>query len=206
MIAALPWVLTILAGAMLVLAVVALWQSLRAAFGVASVEQARGASVSEERADLFDEKAALLRSIRDLELDRESGKISDADFERLDGRLRSRAREVLRALDRDVEPHRPAARALVAEALGTPAATAGEGDLVATSEPAPSGEGDLVATSEPAPTGEGDPAAPPQPAPTGEGDPAAPAERPECPQCGATNDADAVFCKRCGARMGEGAR
>jgi hypothetical protein len=117
---ALPWTLTVLAGVTLALAVVALWQSLRAAFG-ASQAEAGAAGISGDRADLVEEKTALLRSIRDLDLDREADKIADEDFERLDGRLRSRARDVLRLLDEDVQAFRPAAEALVARALGTPA-------------------------------------------------------------------------------------
>jgi hypothetical protein len=117
---ALPWTLTVLAGVTLALAVVALWQSLRAAFGASQAESG-AAGISDGRASLLEEKTALLRSIRDLELDRDADKIADEDFERLDGRLRSRARDVLRLLDEDVQAFRPAAEALVARALGKPA-------------------------------------------------------------------------------------
>jgi hypothetical protein len=180
--AVLPWVLTALTGVVLAAGVVALWQSLRAVFGVASTVEARGTSVSEERTGLLDEKAALLRSIRDLELDRESGKISDADFQRLDTRLRTRAREVLQQLDQEVAPYRPAAEALVARALG---------------QEAPVGTSDA-----PAPDASESAAAP---SPGEEGEAPATAAPVSCPACGAPNDADAVFCKKCGARVAEAA-
>ncbi|MFW5877296.1 MAG: hypothetical protein ACOCXM_11210, partial [Myxococcota bacterium] len=135
----LTWVFVLLTSAVLLLALAALWQSLRAAFGVVKVEQSAGAVASEERAALLDEKASLLQSIRDLELDRDSGKISEPDFERLNGQLRSRARLVLQMLDEDVRPYRPQAEALVAEAMqaeGLTSPTSPAMDPVADEEPA----------------------------------------------------------------------
>jgi hypothetical protein len=52
------------------------------------------------RADLEARKEALYRQIRDAELDRAQGKLSNADWRRLDAELRREAIEVLRALDR----------------------------------------------------------------------------------------------------------
>ncbi|MFW6051945.1 MAG: zinc ribbon domain-containing protein [Myxococcota bacterium] len=175
---AMPWVFLGLSGALLAGTLAALWQSLRAAFGVASTDQARGVTESEERASLLDEKAALLRSLRDLELDHDSGKISDADFERLEGQLRNRARHVLTMLDEEVRAHRPRARALVEEAL------AAEGLRAAPAAPEPEGEG--------------------SPAEAGATEKAGSdvVGRP-CPDCGTRNDDDAVFCKKCGSRVGD---
>ena len=45
-------------------------------------------------------KEALYRQIRDAELDRAQGKLSNGDWRRLDAELRREAIEVLRALDR----------------------------------------------------------------------------------------------------------
>ena len=50
-------------------------------------------------ADLEARKEALYRQIRDAELDREQGKLSEADWRRLDAELRREAIEVLRRLD-----------------------------------------------------------------------------------------------------------
>ena len=52
------------------------------------------------RADLEARKEALYRQIRDAELDRVQGKLSDPDWRRLDAELRREAIEVLKALDR----------------------------------------------------------------------------------------------------------
>ncbi len=54
---------------------------------------------SAELADLEARKAALYRQIRDAELDREQGKLSRADWERLDAELRREAIAVLKRID-----------------------------------------------------------------------------------------------------------
>ena len=51
-------------------------------------------------AELEARKEALYRQIRDAELDRAQGKLSDADWHRQDAELRREAIEVLRELDR----------------------------------------------------------------------------------------------------------
>jgi hypothetical protein len=70
------------------------------------------------RAFLEQEKAIVLRSIKELEFDRAMGKVGDADFAELSGRLRSRAMEILTELDRPVEP--PTRRERVEESKARP--------------------------------------------------------------------------------------
>ena len=53
-----------------------------------------------ERAELEALKRTRYREIRDAEADHAAGKLSDADFERLDRELRADAIEVLKRLDR----------------------------------------------------------------------------------------------------------
>lgn len=53
-----------------------------------------------ELAELEARKEARYREIRDAEGDHAAGKIDQADFERLDGELRSEAAEVLKQIDR----------------------------------------------------------------------------------------------------------
>ena len=50
-------------------------------------------------ADLEARKEAKYREIRDAELDREQGKLSEADWARIDAELRRDAIEILKALD-----------------------------------------------------------------------------------------------------------
>ena len=54
---------------------------------------------SAELADLEARKEAIYRQIRDAELDREQGKLTRADWERLDAELRREAIAVLKAID-----------------------------------------------------------------------------------------------------------
>ena len=52
-----------------------------------------------ERADLEARKESLYRQIRDAELDREQGKLSQADWARVDADLRREAIDVLKKID-----------------------------------------------------------------------------------------------------------
>lgn len=51
------------------------------------------------RAALLAEKALALRTIKELEFDRAMGKVSQADFDEMSGRLRARALRVMQQLD-----------------------------------------------------------------------------------------------------------
>jgi hypothetical protein len=55
--------------------------------------------VDAERAELEAERDAKYREIRDAELDRETGKLSDGDWRALDRSLRREAMDILRRLD-----------------------------------------------------------------------------------------------------------
>jgi hypothetical protein len=69
---------------------------------VAAPLRGDGGDASEDPllADLEARKEAKYREIRDAELDREQGKLSEADWARLDAVLRREAIEILRELDR----------------------------------------------------------------------------------------------------------
>lgn len=56
--------------------------------------------VEDEIAELEARKEILYREIRDAEADRDSGKLPEEDFERLDGDLRREAVDVLKRIDR----------------------------------------------------------------------------------------------------------
>ena len=85
----LPIVFLTAASLMLVLALFAFWQSVRALFGRGVDEVA--AAVGGDRAALLDEKGALLRALKDLEFERAVGKVSEADHARLEASYRARA-------------------------------------------------------------------------------------------------------------------
>lgn len=58
------------------------------------------------RAALEREKTLVLRSLKELEFDRAMGKVSDLDFQEMGGRLRARARSLLKQLDVDGAAYR----------------------------------------------------------------------------------------------------
>jgi len=60
----------------------------------------RAAKAVQAVEDLEAAREAKYREIRDAELDHSTGKLSDHDFQALDGALRAEAIEILRALDR----------------------------------------------------------------------------------------------------------
>jgi hypothetical protein len=113
----LPTIFIVLGASALVLTLYWPWQSLRHAFahvddGV-SVALAAG---SQARTSLLAEKAALLVALKDLEAERDTGKLSETDYNELNVRYRTKARDVLKALDAQLAPHRDAAKALLAGA------------------------------------------------------------------------------------------
>ncbi len=177
---AMPWVFAGLATLALGAAVVAFWQSVRAVLGLADVEDARGEGTSAREAELFARKRALLEGLRELDFDHEAGKLSDEDHREERERLRVVTKDVMRAIDAAIGPHRPAALALVEAAEKAALAEAG---------------GAVPAV----------PAAPePEPPPASEEQPPAQqvfADRRSCPNCATENEVDATFCKRCATRL-----
>jgi hypothetical protein len=123
----LPTVFIVLGASALVLTLYWLWQSLRQAFAhVDDTVSVAFATGSQARTSLLAEKAALLVALKDLEAERDSGKLSEADFNELNVRYRSRAREVLKALDSQLAPHRAAAKALLLGAVAVQPAVAAQ--------------------------------------------------------------------------------
>lgn len=76
------------------------------------------------RAGLEREKMLVLRSIKDAEFDRAMKKISDADFQEMSVRLRSRAAGILRQLDGEGRGYRARIERDLATRLGPPPASA----------------------------------------------------------------------------------
>jgi hypothetical protein len=74
----------------------ALYHALSGFFGGAREPRVVSARVRDE---LIREKALVLRSIKELEFDRGMGKINEADFAEIGGRLRARALELMQAID-----------------------------------------------------------------------------------------------------------
>ena len=81
--------------ALFVIAAVALFVSIPLRPGAKSSERIE----DPERAELEARKESKYREIRDAELDREQGKLSRADWERLDAELRREAIAILKRID-----------------------------------------------------------------------------------------------------------
>ena len=75
-------------------------------------------------ADLIARKDTLLRSLKEIEFDHTLGKLSDEDFQRLDGTLRRQAVTLLKQIEKvspELAGHEAAIEAAVAERRGQPA-------------------------------------------------------------------------------------
>ena len=200
----LPWFFLVLAGGALLTAIAQLWASFHAAFGGVTEEGESHVEAASRRA-LLEEKETLLRQLQELRFDRDAGKMSEGDFQELDGALRERAKKVLRLLDADIAPFRAAAEERIREHLGDKGAPY-RGAAAKPARPRddeddeePQRLSDIMKakrkTPEPEPEPEPEPDSEPEPEPEAE------AERKDCPDCGTDNEADAVFCKKCGYRF-----
>jgi hypothetical protein len=135
---------------------------------------------SRARIALEREKMLVLRSIKELEFDRAMGKVADADFDDMSGRLRERAIRLMQQLDDDRAGYRDAIERDIAQRLGTrgKAGAAGARGAGATR-----------------PRGDGARASGPS------REPADAVSAVACGECGTQNDPDARFCKSCGSRF-----
>jgi hypothetical protein len=153
----------------LVLAARLLWTAFAAA---AAPDVAEPILVTRGRdGDLQREKRALLRAIKDVEFDRDMGKMAEPEAEEIVRIYRARAIQIIRELE---------------QLRGGAAGEADELDAIIEREVA-ARLGDRAAAR----------AAAGQPRESG----ADPAAGPSCAACGIANDADAAFCKKCGAKL-----
>lgn len=109
----LPFLFMALSALALLAAISFLWASLRGLFGGEHELYVEQSAAVRSRMELLEEKDAVLRSLKDLEFEREVGKLSDEDFARLDSEFRKRAKRILRALDDDLKQHRERAHELL---------------------------------------------------------------------------------------------
>lgn len=115
---ALPLFFTVITGLCLALVFYALWRSFRALSSPDVAAPGRRTAGAGDREALLNEKQSLLQGLRDLEQERDVGKVSQDDFETVNARLRARAREVIKQLDAQVAPFRAQAEALVPTNVG----------------------------------------------------------------------------------------
>ena len=192
-----PLVMTGLGGFTLVLAAAALWRV------VDPLTRAEGRAPVDLRAphrirELEREKQAVLKAIKEIELDYQMRKISEPDYREMIERYRARALRILGDLAAGNDY-----RVLIERELkGRLAAVARVGAAAAVADQASLAEAPTAAAGIPGPAGAVDAG----PLATGARPSAAsPAEdepRPlRCAGCQTVNDLDAEFCKRCGKNL-----
>ena len=84
-------------------------------------EEGREPVTARLRADLEREKALTLRSIKELEFDRAMGKVSQQDFDQMEGRLRARALGIMKQLEAGSAIYRELIERDIAIRIGGPA-------------------------------------------------------------------------------------
>lgn len=115
--ALLPFLFMAAAAVALLLSISFLWSSLRTLLGGDHELYVAQSVAVQRRMELLDEKEAALKSLKDLEFERDVGKLSDEDFKRLDAEFRQRAKRILRTLDDDLREHRDKAHKLLQSEL-----------------------------------------------------------------------------------------
>lgn len=113
----LPWLFIIGASLAVVAALVSLWLSLSLALSDELLGDVGAQLTTDVRRGLLTEKEALLQEIRDVAFEHDADKLSDADFQDLNEKLRAEARHVLHELDAGAGPFRDEAEALIAARL-----------------------------------------------------------------------------------------
>ena len=113
----LPFLFMAAAAVALLVSISFLWSSLRTLLGGEHELYVVQSGAVRRRMELLEEKEEVLKSLKDLEFERDVGKVSDEDFKRLEVEFRARAKRILRALDDDLKEHREKAQKLVASEL-----------------------------------------------------------------------------------------
>lgn len=113
----LPMAFIVLSAGGLLFAISFVWATLRGLLGGDAETHVSQSTAARGRADLLSEKDAVLRSLKDLEFEREVGKLSDEDYHRLEAEFRLRAKRILRQLDDELREHRQQAEKLLAGEL-----------------------------------------------------------------------------------------
>ncbi|WP_394844617.1 zinc ribbon domain-containing protein [Pendulispora brunnea] len=175
--------LLVVTGGVLVGTVALLWASLRTLGGDAPLPQDLDhlAARADRFGDAEERKRAVLRALKDLEHERDVGKMDPEDYAEIAAHYRDQAKEILREIDAEVEPYRARAEEIAQKHL----AKRGLADGLPLPDPSPEREGAETAVDEEK-----------EEAP-------APVARVACSKCATSNESDAAFCKKCGNALQE---
>lgn len=178
--------LLVLAGGMLLYAIGSLWASVQSLGDDAALSLDEALALAAPSAE-EEKKRSVLRALKDLEYERNVGKIGEADYLELSTRYREEARRLLRELNDAELPARARVEKLLARRLG---GAAPPPPRQAPPESEPEGaDTELDSDTETAGDTES------ERAPEASG-------KPTCTECDTENDPDARFCKKCGEALG----
>ena len=170
----------VLVGAAMLGVIALLWASIRVLSGDAplppELEALEGATRTVDA--LAARKKMLIRAIKDLENERDLGKLEAADFDQISETYRDQLKTVLKEMDASLAPHREKAEQIAREHLQK----AGLAEKPYRGEPPPPKDDGTEADAV-------------------EEKPAPKAERRICPKCEASNEPDAKFCKECATSL-----
>jgi membrane protein implicated in regulation of membrane protease activity len=183
----------VLGGSVMLLAIFALWNSVRSMTGELAVDplliEAQNVVVSSRSR----EKERILRALKDLENERDLGKLDDDDFKSVSSRYREEAKALLRQMDEDIAPYRDKAEALAKKYMEE------NSDVItkAKTDPAAEFEGETSTDKDDNP----DARIKAKATRKAKADKREATDKLACPACGIKNDPDAKFCKSCAASM-----
>lgn len=216
-----PTAVLVAAAGALIAVIAVFWSSLRTLLGETPLSGADAYVFGAPPRVEEEQKRAVLRALKDIEFERNVGKISEEDYQELAKKYRAEAKRLLQAIDEKSAAGRERAEVLVQKKLR-------QAGLLDTAEPTEndpdSDEEELDETNaepeeeKPAfvqePSAESAVAAvgmilatkkPPKKKKKSKKKPAFEPEESastnDCPKCGTANDKDAVFCKKCGTRV-----
>jgi len=198
--------LLVLAGGALLLVIGLFWWSLHSLTGAGALTLEEALSMAAPSVE-EEQKRSVLRALKDLELEKSLGKISDEDYRTLSSSYRQQAKDLIRALDASTGPLRAEIDQLVAERMKQSPEGPRKKKAKRLPEPVPAAAPDDLAS---APDAADDEETAPAPS-ADESDPAHDAVKETkpaaavrvCQACEVPNDVDARFCKRCGAAFEE---
>lgn len=187
-------------GVVMLLAIFALWNSIRMLTGEMPVPEELAAAELRGTVPRAEKKRSILRALKDLENEHALGKIDDEDFKVVAGRYREEAKNLLRELDTEVAVYLPKAEALIQKHLKQKGLT---------QDPSPYREASRASTEESESASHG--VAQDRPMTADEVNmvedglsqlkAVAAGEKAVCDNCQTINDTDAKFCKSCGQTM-----
>jgi vacuolar-type H+-ATPase subunit I/STV1 len=212
----------VLAGVVLVGVIFVLWNSVHALTGESDLTLEEAMSLAAPSAE-EEQKRSVLRTLKDLEYERSVGKISEEDYGELVSVYRTKAKELIEAVDNNTEQSREQAERLLAKRLAKNSEASKQQKRIASADSSSSTARPKAKKSSETDSETGTASKPDSQqhfvdevedadAPDSQEAPDGQAERDSvldsdsgartrCPECDTRNEPDARFCKHCGITL-----